>query len=49
MVNKRELLIGSLLNLTFILVIVGTRYFYAKQEMDFLKDDSLRQDILIKN
>ena len=48
MVNKRELLIGSLLNLTFILVIVGTRYFYAKQEMDFLKDDSLRQDILIE-
>ena len=48
MVNKRELLIGSLLNLTFILVIVGTRYFYAKQEMDFLLEDSARQDILIE-
>ena len=48
MVNKRELLIGSLLNLTFILVIVGTRYFYAKQEMDFLREDSVRQDNLIE-
>ncbi len=48
MVNKRELLIGSLLNLIFILVIVGTRYFYAKQEMDFLREDSVRQDNLIE-
>ena len=46
--NKKELLVGSLLNLTFILVVVGTRYFYAKQEMDFLKEDSARQDILIE-
>ena len=45
--NKRELILGLLLNGIFICVIVGTRYYYAKQEMDFLKDNSKRQDELI--
>ena len=46
--NKKELLVGSLLNLTFILIVVGTRFYYAKQEMDFLRSDSERQDVLIE-
>jgi len=45
---NREFLIGAILNIVFVLVIVGTRYYYAKQEMDFLIEDSARQDILIE-
>jgi hypothetical protein len=45
---NREFLIGAILNIVFVLVVVGTRYYYAKQEMDFLIEDSARQDILIE-
>jgi len=45
---NREFLIGAILNIGFVLVVVGTRYYYAKQEMDFLIEDSARQDILIE-
>ena len=45
---NREILIGAILNIVFVLVVVGTRYYYAKQEMDFLIEDSARQDILIE-
>ena len=45
---NREFLIGAILNIVFVLVVVGTRFYYAKQEMDFLIEDSARQDILIE-
>jgi len=31
------------------LTIIGVRYFYAKQEVDFLKNDSVRQDVMIQS
>jgi len=46
---KRELIIGILLNIATVLSVVGVRYYYAKQEMDFLKEDSERQEVLIKD
>ena len=44
---KRSTLLGILLNVCFILSIFTIRYYYAKQEMDFLLDDSERQEKLI--
>ena len=46
---KREFIIGILLNIATVLAVVGVRYYYAKQEMDFLKEDSERQEVLIKD
>ena len=46
---KREFIIGILLNIATVLSVVGVRYYYAKQEMDFLKEDSERQEVLIKD
>ena len=46
---KREFIIGVLLNIATVLAVVGVRYYYAKQEMDFLKEDSERQEVLIKD
>ena len=46
---KKEFIIGVLLNIATVLAVVGVRYYYAKQEMDFLKEDSERQEVLIKD
>ena len=46
---KREFIIGVLLNIATVLAVVGVRYYYAKQEMDFLKEDSERQEVLIQD
>ncbi|MBC8422031.1 MAG: hypothetical protein H8E03_01270 [Pelagibacteraceae bacterium] len=45
----KEKIIGILLNVLFITSIVGIRYKYVKEEYDFLKDDSDRQESLIQN
>ena len=37
-----------MLNIATVLAVVGVRYYYAKQEMDFLKEDSFRQEQLIQ-
>ena len=45
---KKSYVIGiNLINLITVLTIVGVRYFYAKQEVDFLINDSDRQEQLI--
>ena len=36
---KKSTLFGIVFNVIFVLVIVGVRYFYAKQEYDFLVKD----------
>ena len=48
---KKSYVIGiNLINLITVLTIVGVRYFYAKQEVDFLKNDSARQEqLIVKN
>ena len=48
---KKSYIIGiNLINLITVLTIVGVRYFYAKQEVDFLKNDSARQEqLIVKN
>ena len=45
---KKDTLLGIALNVTFVLSIFTIRYYYAKQEMDFLLDDSERQEKLIR-
>jgi hypothetical protein len=45
---KKETLLGIALNVIFVLSIFSIRYYYAKQEMDFLVNDSVRQDEIIK-
>ena len=45
---KKEFIIGVLLNIATVLTVVGVRYYYAKQEMDFLREDSVRQEQLIQ-
>ena len=45
---KKETLLGIALNVIFVLSIFSIRYYYAKQEMDFLVEDSTRQDEIIK-
>ena len=45
---KKETLLGIALNVIFVLSIFSIRYYYAKQEMDFLLNDSVRQDEIIK-
>tara|TARA_R100001591_G_scaffold38605_1_gene49973 strand:+ start:1912 stop:2664 length:753 start_codon:yes stop_codon:yes gene_type:complete len=45
--KRREWVIGGFLNILFILIIVGIRYYYAQEEITFLRDDSARQDKLI--
>jgi hypothetical protein len=45
---KKETLLGISLNVIFVLSIFTVRYYYAKQEMDFLLKDSARQDEIIK-
>ena len=44
---KKSTLLGIALNVIFILSIFLIRYKYAKQEMDFLLEDSERQEELI--
>ena len=44
---KKDTLIGIALNVIFVLSIFTIRYFYAKKEYDFLKNDSERQEQLI--
>ena len=48
---KKSYIIGiNLINLITVLTIVGVRYFYAKQEVDFLRNDSARQEqLIVKN
>jgi hypothetical protein len=46
---KKSTLFGIVFNVIFVLVIVGVRYFYAKQEYDFLVKDSERQEKLIED
>ena len=44
---KKSYVIGiNLINIITVLTIIGVRYFYAKQEVDFLKSDSDRQEQL---
>ena len=44
----KETLLGIALNVIFVLSIFSIRYYYANQEMDFLVEDSTRQDEIIK-
>ena len=44
----KETLLGISLNVIFVLSIFSIRYYYAKQELDFLVDDSARQDEIIE-
>ena len=44
---KKDTLIGIALNVIFVLSIFTIRYFYAKEEYDFLKLDSERQEQII--
>jgi len=47
---KKSYVIGiNLINIITVLTIIGVRYFYAKQEVDFLKNDSARQDVMIQS
>ena len=39
--KRREWVIGGFLNILFILCIVGIRYYYAQEEMEFLREDSV--------
>ena len=43
----KSTLLGIALNIIFVLSIFTVRYYYAKQEMDFLLKDSERQEQLI--
>ena len=43
----KSTLLGIGLNVIFVLSIFTIRYYYAKQEYDFLKNDSTRQEQLI--
>tara|TARA_S200002703_G_scaffold117206_1_gene102778 strand:+ start:1852 stop:2604 length:753 start_codon:yes stop_codon:yes gene_type:complete len=45
--KRKEWVIGGFLNILFILCIIGIRYYYAQEEMDFLRKDSERQDVMI--
>ena len=46
---KKSYIIGiNIINLITVLTIIGIRYYYAKEEFDFLKNDSVRQDLLIQ-
>ena len=44
---SRKTILSILLNVTFVLTIFAVRYYFVKQEYDFLKNDSKRQEILI--
>ncbi len=44
---SRKTILSILLNVTFVLTIFAVRYYFVKQEYDFLKNDSERQEILI--
>ena len=48
---KKSYVIGiNIINLITVLAIIGVRYFYAKQEVDFLRNDSARQEqLIVKN
>ena len=43
----KNTILGIALNVLFVLSIFSIRYYYAKQEMDFLVKDSTRQEQLI--
>jgi len=43
----KSTLLGIALNVIFVLSIFTIRYWYAKKEYDFLKNDSIRQEQLI--
>jgi len=45
--KRREWVLGGFINILFVLFIVGIRYYYAQEELEFLRDDSARQDNLI--
>ena len=45
----KSTLLGIALNVIFVLSIFTIRYYYAKQEYDFLKTDSERQEQLINS
>ena len=45
----KSTLLGIALNVIFVLSIFTVRYYYAKQEMDFLLADSERQEQLISD
>jgi hypothetical protein len=44
---KKDAIFGVVLNILIISAVVGIRYYYAQQEMDFLTKDSGRQEGLI--
>ena len=47
---KKDTLIGIAINVIFVLSIFAIRYKYAKEEYDFLKEDSTRQEqLIVKN
>tara|TARA_R100000005_G_C4929231_1_gene158990 strand:+ start:71 stop:790 length:720 start_codon:yes stop_codon:yes gene_type:complete len=43
----KSTVLGIVINVVFVLTIFSVRYYYAKQEMDFLVEDSERQEQLI--
>jgi|TARA_R100000030_G_scaffold48575_2_gene36630 hypothetical protein len=45
--KRREWVLGGFINILFVLFIVGIRYYYAQEELEFLRNDSERQDNLI--
>lgn len=44
---RKDTILGVVINILIVLAVVGIRYYYAKQEMDFLTKDSSRQEELI--
>ena len=47
---KKDTLLGIAINVIFVLSIFTIRYKYAKEEYDFLKEDSTRQEqLIVKN
>jgi hypothetical protein len=44
---RKDTILGVVINILIVLAVVGIRYYYAKQEMDFLTKDSGRQEELI--
>ena len=44
---KKNTIYGIIINIVIVLMVVGTRYYYAKKEIDFLRGDSDRQEELI--
>ena len=44
---SKETIFGIVINVCFVLTIFAVRYYFVKQEYDFLVNDSQRQEELI--